>query len=324
MDPWRRKLNRLNRSRQPWYRRLEMAKWSKIALVCLGLAAIWLLLQDRTVRLAEGVAAPVTDANLPGAGNAAGAGAGEGYRLYDGQRYEAALPLLLPQAEAGFSHAQCMAGKILADGRGGVAQDRIEAAKWLDLCTRDTNSEDDDEARDMLDGLINAAGWDVVGEGKYRAFQWQQAYLNAERNEPGSASEQVLRDLGEMDGDAAFALGVRLNDGDDSPVDYEMALRCFKRATEFDITEAHFNVGVAYYAGKGVKADPREALHWFKKAAEGGFAEAATMVGVMAARGHGMDPDIDVALAYLKQGADLGDSQAGLIREAVAAGNIPR
>jgi TPR repeat protein len=313
----------MNEAKRPrWPARAHdpaIAKWGKAALVCAAIAAVWFLLRDDTLRLDAGeTAVPVpslaTDSTMTS----------DPYELYRRQQYEAALPLLLTQAEAGFSLAQCMAGKILAEGRGGVSPDRIEAAKWLDLCTRDTHSEDDDEAREMLDSLIKTAGWDVVGEGKYRAFQWQQAYLNTEENEPGSASELVLRDLGAMDGDAAFALGTKLNDGNNSPVDYEKALRCFKRAAEFDVTEAHFNVAVAYYAGKGVKADPREALHWFKKAAEGGFAEAATMVGVMAARGHGMAPDINMALAYLKRGADLGDSEAGLIRESVAAGNIPQ
>lgn len=323
MDPWRRKLDGIKQAKQPrWPARTKdstIAGWGKAALVCAAIAAVWFLMRDDTLRLDEGeTAAPAPSLAVDSATTA------DPYQLYLQQQYKAALPLLLPQAEDGFSLAQCMAGKILAEGRGGVAPDRIEAAKWLDLCTRDTNSEDDDEAREMLDSLIKTAGWDVVGEGKYRAFQWQQAYLNTENNESGSASELILRDLGTMDGDAAFALGTKLNDGNSSPVDYEKALRCFKRAAEFDVTEAHFNVAVAYYAGKGVKADPREALHWFKKAAEGGFAEAATMVGVMAARGHGMAPDIDMALAYLKRGADLGDSEAGLIRESVAAGNIPQ
>lgn len=323
MDPWRRKLHQMNEAKRPrWPSRAHdpaVAKWGKAALVCAAIAAVWLLLRDDTLRLDAGeTAAPVpsltTDSTMTS----------DPYELYRREQYEAALPLLLTQAEAGVSLAQCMAGKILAEGRGGVSPDRIEAAKWLDICTRDTHSDDDDEAREMLNSLVKTAGWDVVGEGKYRAFQWQQAYLNTENNEPGSASEWVLHDLGAMDGDAAFALGTKLNDGNNSPVDYEKALRCFKRAAEFDVTEAQFNVAVAYYAGKGVKADPREALHWFKKAAEDGFAEAATMVGIMAARGDGMDPDIDMALAYLKRGADLGDSEAGLIRESVVAGNIPR
>ncbi len=323
MDPWRRKqhgVNEAKRSRSSARATdLTIARWGKAALVCAAIAAVWFLMRDDTLRLHEGeTAVPASSLAADSATTA------DPYQLYLQQQYEAALPLLLPQAEAGFSLAQCMAGKILAEGRGGVAPDRIEAAKWLDLCTRDTNSEDDDEAREMLDSLIKTAGWDIVGEGKYRSFQWQQAYLNAEKDEPGSASELVLRDLGTMDGDAAFALGTKLNDGNNSPVDYEKALRCFKRAAEFDIAEAHFNVAVAYYAGKGVKADPREALNWFKKAAAGGFAEAATMVGVMAVRGHGMDSDIDMALTYLKRAADLGDPQAGLIRESVAAGNVPQ
>jgi TPR repeat protein len=321
MDRWRRKVNKLNQAQT---KDAKVAIWGKAALVLAVGAAIWFLLQDRTQSLAEPTASETVAAADPGMSAGAMSGAIEGFGLYYEQKFADALPLLLPLADAGSGHAQCAVGKILAQGLGSTAPDKVEGTKWLDLCMRAPDYEGDDDARDLMDQLTKTVGWDIVGEGKRRAFQWQQAKINTERHEPGSASELVLRELSTLDGNAAFALGTKLNDGTDSPVDYEKALRCFRRAAEFDIAEAHFNVAVAYYAGKGVKADPREALYRFKKAAEGGFAEAATMVGIMAARGDGMDPDIDMALAYLKQGADLGDPDAGLIREAVASGNIPQ
>ncbi|MBI2254900.1 MAG: sel1 repeat family protein [Proteobacteria bacterium] len=321
MDRWQHKLNKLSQART---KDAKVAIWGKAALVVGAIAAIWLLMQDRTHSLQETPAAETAETTDIEAAATIDNAALDGFALFYEQKFADALPLLLPLADAGSGHAQCAVGKILAQGLGGTEPDKIEGTKWLDLCLRAPDDAGDDEARDLMDQLIKTAGWDIVGEGKLRAFQWQQAKINTERHEPGSASELALRELGTMDGNAAFALGSKLNDGTDSPVDYEKALRCFKRAAEFNIAEAHFNIAVAYYAGKGVKADPREALHWFKKAAEGNFAEAATMVGIMAARGDGMDPDIDMALGYLKQGADLGDPDAGLIREAVASGNIPQ
>jgi TPR repeat protein len=234
------------------------------------------------------------------------------------------MQLLLLRAEAGDTPSQCRAGKLLAQGTGDIAADPIEASKWLDLCIRHPDHERDDEARELMDDLIETAGWDMVGEGKYRAFQWQQRSLNAAREQAGTAGDSTLLDLAAMDGDAAFALGMKFNDGVDMPVDYEKALRCFERAAEVGIPEAAFNLGVAYYAGKGVKADPSQALDWFMEAIEGGFAKAATMMAIMAARGHGMDPDINLSLQTLKLAADLGDPQAPLIGLAIASGAIPQ
>ena len=231
---------------------------------------------------------------------------------------------LLLRAEAGDAASQCQLGKLLAHGSGDGAADPIEASKWLDLCIRHPDHERDGEARELMDDLIETAGWDMVGEGKYRAFQWQQRSLNEAREQAGPAAGSDLPDLAAMDGDDAFALGMNFNDGIDMPVDYEKALRCFEHAAEVDIPEAAFNLGVAYYAGKGVKADPSQALHWFMEGAKGGFAKAATMLAIMAARGHGMDPDIGLSLQTLKLAADLGDRQAPLIGLAIASGSIPQ
>lgn len=326
MDPWRRKLHQMNEAKRPrWPARAHdpaIAKWGKAALVCAAIAAVWFLLRDDTLRLDAGeTAVPVpslaTDSTMTS----------DPYELYRRQQYEAALPLLLTQAEAGFSLAQCMAGKILAEGRGGVSPDRIEAAKWLDLCVRDPDQNpetSDDEAREILDRLIIESGWDIAGEGKYRAFQWQQAFLNRENGEPGSAAESVLRDLPNLSPETAFELGVDLNEGLTHPVDFAKALEAFKHAADGGLKEAMFNVGLSYYVGKGVKPDPVEARRWLDKAADAGFAQAAMMLGVMAVRGHGMAADVDAALAYLDRADELGDPKARLLREAVAAGVIPK
>lgn len=317
MDPWRRKLNSLNQNRAA---ETKVAFWGK-AVLALGLGAvIWFLMQDRTESLEERVEAQESMM-------AAAPGEEEAQRLLARDQFADALPVLLPLADAGVVWAQCAAGKILGEGRGGAEMDRIEGSKWLDLCVRDPAMDPetaDDEAGEMLDRLINETGWDIVGEGKYRAFQWQQAHLNTENAEPGSASELVLRDLPNLSADDAFALGADLNNGTAYPVDYAKALEAFKHAAKGGLKEAMFNVGLSYYVGKGVKPDPVEAKRWLDMAADAGFAKAAMMLGVMAVRGHGMARNVETALAYLDRADEMGDPQARLLREAVAAGAVPK
>lgn len=317
MDHWRRKPNKPSQTQS---KDIQVARCGKTALALGAGALIWFLLQDRTQPLEEqDMASPQIATKIPDTDQA--------QRLLADNKFAEALPLLLPIADAGIVWAQCAVGKILAEGRGGAEIDRIEGSKWLDLCIRDPAMDpetNDDEARDMLDRLTNEAGWDVVGEGKYRAFQWQQASWNTEAGQPASASEQVLRDLPNLSAKEAFALGVDLNNGETLPVDFAKALEAFKHAAEGGLTEATFNIGLAYYVGKGVKADPYEARKWLDRAADGGLAKAAVMLGVMALRGHGMTPNKDTALAYLDRADELGDPQARLMREAVAAGEVPK
>lgn len=313
MDPWRRNLNHIDRSRRS---AANVVLWGKIALA-LGIGAVlWLVVQVRTQVLEEPTMAPELNVSATPEMD-------DARRLLDQGRFADALPLLLPLADTGLVWAQCAAGKILAEGRGGVDVDLVEGSKWLDLCVRDPaqNPETaDDEAGALLDRLITEVGWDIVGEGKYRAFQWQQASWNAEAGEPGSASELVLRDLPDLNAEEAFELGAALNTGDKLPVDFAKALEAFKYAADGGLKEAMFNVGLSYYVGKGVKPDPVEAKRWLDKAADAGFAKAAVMLGVMAVRGHGMKPSVDTALAYLDRADELGDPQAHLLRKAVAAG----
>jgi TPR repeat protein len=317
VDPWRRKITRLNQSRISDARVATLGK----AALALGIGGvIWFTLQDRTETLEE------RDQMTPAA-TVASAEGDDARRLLARDQFADALPLLLPLADKGAVWTQCAAGKILAEGRGGVDIDLVEGSKWLDLCVRDPAMDpekSDDEAAEMLDRLIKEAGWDIVGEGKYRAFQWQQAFYNTRKGEPGSAAEAVLRDLPNLSAEEAFELGVDLNNGHTLPVDFAKALEAFKHAADGGLKEAMFNVGLSYYVGKGVKPNPAEAKRWLDKAADAGFAKAAMMLGLMAVRGHGMKPSVDAALAYLDRADALGDPQARLLREAVAAGVVPK
>lgn len=251
----------------------------------------------------------------------------DGFALFGAGEYAAAARQLRPLAEADDVRAQCKLGIALtriADAA--ERRHQVEAVKWLDQCVRrydHPDPEENDLARQLTDEFIQTVGWDIVGEGRYLSFLFQQEKLNAEQGMPNGAPESVLADLTGMDGDAAFKLGADLFDGTGLPVDFEKGVRAFHRAAEFGLPEAAFNLTIAYYSGKGVKADPVQALYWAKIGAEGSFAQAATMAGVMLARGHGQAQDIDQALLYLRRAVELGDGEAGMIARAIAEGNIP-
>ncbi|MBK8161132.1 MAG: sel1 repeat family protein [Rhodospirillaceae bacterium] len=324
MDRWRQKLTGMNARKRarifPNIIPLLSGPGPKIlgALLLICIAAV-VSNRGNIINLRE--VEPMTVVETPPAQSAE---TRDGFALYDQGRYDAALKDLLPLADQGDTRAQCLVSEILARGLGGVTPDHVEATKWLDQCIRSIDFDEDDAARDLIDHLIVTDGWDVVGEGKFRSFQWQQRQMNNEMGRPNGAPESVLADLPTMGGDAAFRLGAALYEGDGMPVDFEKAVPCFHRAAAFNIPDAAFNLGIAYYTGKGVRADPVQARHWLQIAADGGFAKAATVLGVMAVRGHGSEKDVDLALAYLQQAIDLGDPEASMLREAISAGAEPR
>jgi TPR repeat protein len=322
MDDWRRKLQRMNERNSP--RSFFARHAGRTLSVGALLLTYWLVLPNNHPVSPEEVTMPPSDAvgtNTPGTTPEA-----DGFDLFARGDYLGASEILRPLAEDGDLRAQCRLGIALARIAGTDRARQVEAVKWMDQCMRDPEhryDEEDTVSRELTDALITQVGWDVVGEGRYRSFQFQQARLNFESGAPNGASDFLLSEIPGMGGHAAFQLGADLYNGNNMPVDYEKALLAFQRAATFGIPEAAFNVGLAYYAGKGTRADPVPALHWLKVAADGGFAQAATAAGIMLARGHGAPQDIDAALTYLRRGAALGDPDAALIAEAVAEGNIP-
>ncbi len=321
MDDWRRKLQQLNERERHRSFFARPAGW--VLGVGILLLALSLILPENPLVSPKEGAMPQSD---PDTTPFAATPAPDGFDLYDRGDYLGATDLLRPLAEGGNLRAQCQLGIALARTAGNDRARQVEAVKWMDQCMRDPEHRYDAEdtaSRELTDKLIKEVGWDVVGEGRYRSFQFQQARLNLESGAPNGASGFLLSEIPSMGGNAAFQLGADLYNGNNMPVDFEKGFLAFQRAVEFDIPDAAYNLGLAYYVGKGIKADPVQALHWLKIAAEGGFARAATLAGIMLARGHGAPQDIDAALVYLQRGAELGDADAALIAEAVADGNIP-
>jgi TPR repeat protein len=235
--------------------------------------------------------------------------------------YVQAYIALLPLAEAGDGDAQCLVGAMLAGELGGLPRNPVDAVKWLDVGIRCPDTTDPSDMRQIYADLMRRLDWRVIGLGRFRAFRWQQTYLNAENGEPPEAPPFRLAGLSDMLAPTAFALGVDFNEGNGGPIDYERAFLCFKQAAKFDLLEAVYNVALSYYAGKGVRGDAVRAVHWFERAADLGFSPAAVMRAIMSVRGHGVVVDRGAAAHYFQRAIDLGHQDAQMMAEALAQGS---
>lgn len=244
-----------------------------------------------------------------------------GIVYWKGGAYVQAYIALLPLAEAGDGDAQCLVGAMLAGELGGLPRNPVSAVKWLDLGIRCPDTTNTKDMRQIYADLMRKLDWRIIGLGRYRAFRWQQAYLNAENGDPAEAPAIRLAGLGDMLAPAAFTLGVDFNEGKGGPIDYEKAFLCFKQAAKFDLPEAVYNVALSYYAGKGVRGDAVRAVRWFERASHIGFAGAAVMRAIMSVRGHGAAQDRAVAASYFQRAIDLGSADAKIMAEALAQGS---
>ncbi len=235
--------------------------------------------------------------------------------------YVQAYIALLPLAEAGDGDAQCLVGAMLAGELGGLPRNPVDAVKWLDVGIRCPDTIDATDMRQIYTDLMRRLDWRVIGLGRFRAFRWQQAFLNAENGDPPEAQPLRLAGLSDMLAPAAFTLGVAFNEGKDGPIDYEKAFLCFKQAAKFDLPEAVYNVALSYYAGKGVRGDAVRAIRWFERATDLGFSHAAVMRAIMSVRGHGVVVDRGVAAHYFQRAIDLGHTDAQMMAEALAQGS---
>jgi TPR repeat protein len=239
-----------------------------------------------------------------------------GIAFYQRGAYVQAYICLLPLAESGDGDAQCLVGAMLAQALGGLPKNPVNAVKWLDIGIRCPDTLHGEGMREIYHGLMERLDWRVIGEGRYRAFRWQQEHLNAEGGDPPEAGADCLAGVDMMSAEEAMYLGSALNAGDGGPLDYEKAFVCFRHAATYDHPGAVFNVGLSYYTGKGVRGDARQAIRWLGRAADLGYARAALMLAVMTVRGHGVPADREAAQVRFARAVELGDPDAALMAEA--------
>ena len=93
-------------------------------------------------------------------------------------------------------------------------------------------------------------------------------------------------------------------------MDYDDAVRHYRKAAEQGVADAQLNLGACYYNGEGVTKDLVEAVKWYRKAAEQGDAKAQFNLGVCYANGQGVAEDKAEAVKWYRKAAEQGDADA--------------
>jgi TPR repeat protein len=131
-------------------------------------------------------------------------------------------------------------------GRGGVAQDFTEAARWY----RKLAAQGEASAQTTL-GLMYARGWGLAPD-LAEARRWWS--LAAAQNDPG----------------AQHNLGMVYLQGQGVARDLPQALHWFRRAAERGHVAAQRIIGLMYFDGEGTVRDIDAGLTWLTIAAENG------------------------------------------------------
>jgi TPR repeat protein len=206
----------------------------------------------------------------------------------DGQDGQRDLPLALGwlrrAARQGLAEAEYELGTCYLEGRG-VAKNRSRAGEWYDKAAQQgyalaqhamgeavledaAEPEDDAEAarwfrlaalQDLPQAQAALAACYLEGTGvpanRGHAASW---YLKAER----LGYVPAITGLGHCH----FAAE-----------EYEMGVRCYRRAADLGDAEAQYRLGECYLAGEGVRKNRNEAERWFARAVEQGYAHADDM-----------------------------------------------
>jgi hypothetical protein len=105
-------------------------------------------------------------------------------------------------------------------------------------------------------------------------------------------------------------LGYRYQSGIGIPVDYDLALKWFKKAADAGSVEAWNALGFRYHDGIGTPRDFDEARKWWEKAADQNNAAAAAAqlgLGILYELGQGVPQDYDQARKWYEKSAAHGN-----------------
>ena len=105
-------------------------------------------------------------------------------------------------------------------------------------------------------------------------------------------------------------LGFMYTKGRGVALDYQEAMRWFRKAADQGLAMAQGNMGVIYAKGQGVAQDYQEAMRWFRKAADQGLAEGQYYLGCMYSDGQGVAQDDQEALKWLRKASNQGFAAA--------------
>ena len=191
-------------------------------------------------------------------------------------------------ADAGDSRAACDLAICLEYGRGGVAKDLVEAAKWY---IRAVNL-----PKPSTEALYNLARCYHGGFGVEVDL---------------AAAADLFRRGAEMgDSEAMYMRGVVAQNGRGIPQDPVEAYSWFKRAADAGHPDAQCNVGYALAMGLGVAEDHVAAVSYYRKAADQGDATSMSNLAECYRDGTGVDRDVSASVLWFSRARKVGDSFA--------------
>ena len=204
----------------------------------------------------------------------------------EAQRYDEALELIVPLADAGNTDAQNVLAIMYIQGWG-VDQDAIRAREWFEKAAAGGNAR----------ASFNLARMYAMGNGVPKDCARALQYLRA----PAEAGDPVGQvNLGSMYADGSECI----------PQDFEEALRWYRMAANQGDALAQHSLGAFYALGEGVEQDFASAMKWYEKAAAQGHADSQASLGWMYFAGEGVEPDLDTAREWYELAAAQGNERA--------------
>ena len=166
----------------------------------------------------------------------------DGVAALEAGRYEDALRMLRPLAEAGNIEAQLNLGALYDIG-GGVPKDRAQAAAWYRRAAEGGHAQ----------AAVNLAVMYEAGSGVPQSLAESARWF------------RKSAELGHVRAQYYYAL--MCEEGNGIPQDYPEAAKWYRAAADQGELRAQFGLAVLYRKGLGVPQDPVQAYLWYDLAA---------------------------------------------------------
>ncbi|WP_448589692.1 protein kinase domain-containing protein [Thermodesulfobium sp.] len=105
---------------------------------------------------------------------------------------------------------------------------------------------------------------------------------------------------------------------------FDIAFRCFKKASEKGNADAMYHLGLMYLHGQGTSQDDKMAFKYFREASEKGNADAMYRLGWMYEYGRGTSQDDKMAKYWYERSKDLGNIDSKNKLESFLPGLSPK
>ncbi len=259
----------------------------------------------------------------------------KGITAYRQHKYDKALSLLFPIAEAGNPEAQFRVGAIYDDGGYGVQQDDEKACIWWNRAIAQDHTlaiasyllKDFVAEKDHSHHYPALEGIDAVKETKRCVdsltglasendceaiflLSMLLAFSSQIENDVQVAATYALKGAQLNDGDCMVILGILLANIDDLEGNNFTSIQWYEKAYALGSRLACGNLAAAYLEGVGVKRNAKKAFQYLEEAANKGSASDALSAGQCKAYGIGTNQSDDEAYKWLLFAAHNGEREA--------------